>query len=294
MIDRIKALASFMNVTAAESDLSEHLYEFFLKKGFSVDLDQNGSVVVRIPGLAKEKRKIMVCTPIDISGYICLYRENKTSFLTKTKKDLQCAPKTLLNNKGEKFTVKESKYDKNEVSIVHQSGLIGDVYRTIPFFEETNRCISGENAARYALIDLLTELSSIKPQNDVLLSFTTGFYSFGTSEANITFCEKPDDVFMLGFSEDSDRYPLLYVKNGKNFASNSLLSKAQNTAKKLNLKLKLKVSETEATKEASVLSASFCEVVSLGLPYKKEKAKEMVSYNAIEDLRAVLFALLEQ
>lgn len=293
MIDRLNNLASFMNVTASETSLAMHLFDFFQKKGLSAEIDQKGSVIVRLEGVGKEKRKIMICTPMDVPGFICLYREDFVSYLAKTCKntssDFKC--EKLLNEKGEEFPVKESKFDKKELCIDFPNGKIGDVFRKPCYFKSDDEFIYGNFVCRYILIDLLMNLIKEKPQNDVLLCFTTGFYSFGVSEANIAYREKPDTVLMLGYSEDDGNQMLFYVKNGKNFAPMHLFHKAGKIADKHKIKMKTKVSETEATKEASVISAFFTDVFSFGLPHQKDdESKEKVSIRAINDLEKMLMS----
>ncbi len=293
MINRLNFLASFMNVTAAENELKKHLFDFFLKKGFVVETDRNGCVIVRIKGTSDRKKKIMICTPMDIPGYICLYREKTTSYLTKTCKNskIEVEDRSLFNEKGQSFSVKESRFDKNEICIDNPNGGIGDVFRPLPHFESDEEYIYGKNVCRYILMDLLMNIADKKPKNDILLCFTTGFYSLGVSEANIAFREKPDTVFMLGFSEDDASLPLFFVKNGKNFAPDHLFQETKGISENLKIDIKAKVSETEATKESSVISAFFTEVFSLGLPYKTDEKKgEKVPFCAIQDLKRILEA----
>ncbi len=292
MIERIEKLASYMNVTGAESEFTHYIYQSLSSKGIFAEIDCNGCVIARLSGTKKNNKKTMISVSIDIPGFIALYKENKTLYLTPTHKLLrgERRNKEIVDETGKKFVLKKSKFDEKEYTVTCQNGKIGKVFRHFPSFEKNNTQIIGMYVCKYVLIDFLLKLCEEKHEDDLLICFSTSYYSNEVSEANIAFREKPDTVILLSFSENSGENPIALVKNGKHFSSQKLLDLAKQSFEN---ELILKVEEDEITKEISVFSSCFAEVITLALPYEKKDDNEVLSLNSIERFKTLINRLVK-
>lgn len=294
MINQIKKLSEYTNISGSEHDLAEYLVETLDSKGVESYVDPLGSVVVYKKGIGATPKTVMICAGMDVSGFLCLHWEKGIGSLAHTAKraPTDCTEKSVLSSSGKTYTLKESNDQSKTFFVRSRSNVFGEAFRFKTEFSMNKSVIFGRYAAKYTILSLLISMCELNFQNNLILCFTSQSETRANGEKNVVLREKPDDVIFLATHNSKAKYPLIAEKDGKQFSSSEMIA----IAKECCPKAESVVLEEGATNAHTVAPCNgFTRVLSLLIPSENCNSEhESLKLLTIRRTKKLLLELIDR
>jgi len=215
LLEAMQLLSRKMNVTGSEEEIIAFLKEELSEVG-DVFVDPMGSLVVTVGKDRPSEKSVMVCTTVDVPGFLCLYSEKGESVLVPTSplKADAVQNQAIISDKGTRIRLPETLKDTNEISVKTSNISLGNVFQFDEGIHREETLFRGFYASKYALISILSTLAKETMKDQVSFCFCTQGESRAKSEANLIQRLKPDVVLFLTDMESTEKSPLLLIKDG--------------------------------------------------------------------------------
>ncbi len=265
MLNKIKNLSYYMNVSGCETSLINAISTELKGKNITSHTDNQGNLLVFIDGTTNTQDNILITASVDVPGFMLLSREKKISYLLPTKADFMknVAVTDVLDVENHSITIK-TEDKKDGYRYFHSENYpIGSVFRLPCDFSEKDGRIYGLFSSLYALIALLSELCSIKPKSNTIICFTVNGQGYAHNVTNVIAKYQPNKVILLGCMDNTTNEPVLLVKDGKAFSNQKMIEEF--LARSCTV-FKKQVTQNPITKAEELRKNGYLSSISLALP----------------------------
>jgi len=292
MLELMKIISRIPCVNGSEYELVSALTHYFEEKGLSVTTFPGNHVLVR-PVPSDDIPETVIFTPLDSPGYICLYRDENGACLAATSKDGSELKEgdRVYGKRVKEATLYSSVYDEKILCIKDESAQVGDTFLA---FTSAPVSASGDGfccryCARFSCIAVLMKLAENLKNPKVAVCFTSGFHSASKSEANVMNRIGAKRAILLGYASEKnpENFPILALKDGKNFSSTLLAESFCEIGKNNRINVSRRVFDQPITAAERLFSPYAREILSLALPCKNAFSEEEWVGGA-EDMLTVL------
>jgi len=271
MLDQLQFLSSKINVTGSESDLTQAIASLLLPSSAPCEFNLLHSLT--IPASTLDPRKIMVSLGVDVSGLICLNRENNRISLAQTGnyslKDLKGME--LLSSKGEKLIIPEDITDEKSIDFESSQVEFGDTLKPTSTFREENGMLVGRFSSRYLLLQAVIQNVLKNKNRRFITHFSAQQESRAESEKNATLQYQPKASVLINSVESNSSHILLAVREGKHFSDESLVQLVMESG----VETERICLDSAVTKSASLSSCNgYTPTITLLLPTKNKNQRE--------------------
>lgn len=258
--DELNALIPFQAVSGAERSFSHEIDRIAKSYGLETERDVLGNLLVHFKSHHGPFGS-MLFVPIDLPGFLNLYCDGDSAWLSPTSshlgKDLKF--ERVFDEAGDGYDLQLSEDSKAPYKICGRKFELGESFGLANQFSKTDERICGYGVARFALIySALSALSKMK--RDSAVCFTVSFHSLAKSESILMSKYRPSFGIFLGFCECQGQDPLLLLKDGKFFPRKRSLERASH------LDLRPFVAKEPVTKAETVLYPYDFDLISIALP----------------------------
>ncbi len=289
MLDLLKQISSLPCVNGSEFLLAKFIKDYFVQKGFWGYIDPLGNVIVKKTSDSIPSHVIF--TAMDSPGFTCLYREDTLCYLTPTAasiKELKDID-TVLDYKGNRCSLLESKYDKNAFCIENSEVKLGSAFSIQNKIEIESDVITGRFAGRFACLAVLIKFAEQFSGNDIAFCFTSGFNTGYKSESTVLNRLQARNAVLLGFAESENSDPILCIKDGKHFSSKKLLNSVIQFSNNNKIDFNPMVSDKAISASERLFSPFTPNVLSMAIPCKNPlKTDESVVFDSMKKTFEIL------
>ncbi len=249
-----------MNVTGAETGLSNRLQEEFASEGILPKTDDLGCLYV--PG---KKNDLLFTAMMDVPGYLLLQKYPKKSILISTlaTPEDRGTQFTAIDPEGKTVSVRRKDEAGALYYIQKKEYKIGSVFKEKTEISEKDGVLHGRDLTRYVLLYCLKKLA----ETDHSCLFASQGYSNAPTEYNFAMRNGTKRMIFLGAVESKEDKPLVLIRNGKHFSDPALIESAEKAG------FVPYLSEFAVTK-SQACADSGAKVVTLALPYRLTKEGE--------------------
>lgn len=285
MIQKIRDLSSYWNVSGSEFELALHLKEQL--KGYDVTLSAQNSVFVK---KAFSTPNLLIVARLDVPGFILLdCRKDQFFYSFTEKKKNEQSKISVFSPDRKKITLQ---IDEKGVCFSKNNHLsIGDSVREQVFFHEENDFFSGKHISQYLIISFI--LSNI----DKILSNKTAVLFYAQSHSNhkeiLSYLNANDftHTILLDSISSESKYPTILIKDRKAVIPYHLINQIRQTHSK---SITYFVSDEKLTGAEEVLRSGV-----IPLPYLLPVSHlggndERIAKKSLEHFQNNFFGLIKQ